>query len=117
MSDWVSTEDDDKAEITDSVTTPNSVDEIMALENSHLNKSGDDDTDLLLQMIYPEYRPVFSLAQLIMELLLKIGRYLEKPDLIRLLLTDRTVSRHPVVSLRLLQLKREERILWWALGQ
>lgn len=80
----------------------------------NLNKADDDDTDLLLQEIYPEYGPVFPLAQLGMELVFEIGSNLEKPDLVKLLPEDRTVCRHPVVRLRLIQLGREKRVLRWA---
>ena len=105
-------EEDDEQEMTDLATAPVDVEEIIALEDLNLNKADEDDTDLLLQMIYPEYRLVFPLAQLSMELLFKIGRYFEKLEQVTLLLTDRWVSCHRVVRLRLLQLRREKMILW-----
>lgn len=99
-----------------SIATSDEIDEIMALYALDLNKPNDDDTDSLLQGIYPEYRPVFQLAQLGIELVFEIGCYLSKPDLAKLLLVDRTISHHPVVRLRLLQLRCKKRILLWALG-
>ena len=64
-SDQWSTEDDIEIEMMGSVTALYKVDEIMALEDLNLNKGDEDDTDLLLQEIYPQYRPVFPLAQLV----------------------------------------------------
>ena len=52
-----------------------------------------------------------------MELIFEIRRHLDKVDLVMLLVVDTTISRHPVVRLRLLQLKREKRVLRWAMGQ
>ena len=64
-SDQWSTEDDVEIEMMGSVTALYKVDEIMAFEDLKLNKADEDDIDLLLQEIYPEYRPVFPLAQLV----------------------------------------------------
>ena len=89
----------------------------MALDDLDLDKPDDDDTNILLQEIYFEYQPVFPLAQLGMELILEIGRHLGKPNLAKLLLADRTVSRHPMVRLRLLQLRLEKGSLRWAPGR
>ena len=108
---------DAKMDAVESVATSHEIEEIMELYNLDLNKPDDDDTDILLQEVYLEYRPVFLLAQLGMELVFEIGRHLNKPDLAKLLLVDRTVSRHPVVRLRLLQLRHKKRILQWALGK
>ena len=88
----------------------------MALDDLDLNRD-EEDTDELLQEMYSEYRPVFPLASLGMELVFEIGRHLDKVDLVMLLITDKTTSRHPVVRLRLLQLRREKRVLRWAMGQ
>ena len=101
----------------ESAMAPNEVDETMALEDLNLNKVDEDDTDLLLQVIYLEDWPIFLLAQLGMELVFETGRHLEKPDLVKLLLTNRTVSCHLVVCLKLLQLRCEKKILRWTLGQ
>lgn len=64
----------------ESVATSYEIDEIMALDALDLNKPDDDDTDILLQEICPEYQRVFPLAQLGMELVFEIARDLNKPD-------------------------------------
>lgn len=60
---------------------------------------------------------MFPLASPGMELVFEIGRHLFKVDLVMLLIANKTTSRHPVVRLRLLQLRREKRVLRWAMGQ
>ena len=52
-----------------------------------------------------------------MEFLCKIGRNIGNPYLVRLQLVDKIVSHHPVVRIKLFQLRREKRILHWSLGQ
>lgn len=99
---------DENINAVESVATSNEIGEIMELDNLDLNKLDDDDTNILLQEVYLEYQPIFLLAQLGMDLVFEIGRHLNKPDLAKLLLMDRTVSRHLVVRLRLLQLRHNK---------
>lgn len=99
-----------------SKTTMERVDDLMVLDDLDLNRD-EDNTDALLRELYPEYRPVFSLASLGMELIFEFGQCLDTVDLVMLLIANKTISRHPVVHLWLLQLMREKRVLKWAMGQ
>ena len=109
-------EDSVKIETITGDTTMERVDDLMALDDLDLNRD-EDDTEELLQELYSEYRPVFPLANLGMELIFEIRCHLDKVDLVMLLVLDKTVSRHPVVRLRLLQIRREKRVLRWAMEQ
>ena len=93
------------------------IDELMALDELDLDEE-EDDTDIMLQEIYLEmYRPIFPIANLAMEIIFEIGRHLSEKELVRFLVTDKTIAGHPVVRLRLLQLRRKRRILRWTIGQ
>ena len=58
---------DTKMNAVESAASSDEIHEIMALDD--LKRVDDDNTDLLPQEIYPEYRHVFPLAQLGMELI------------------------------------------------
>lgn len=77
------------------------MDETVVLEAIDLRKR-EDDIDLLLQEIYIEYRPIFPLATLAMELVSEVGRHLAETQLVKFLNADKTIAGHPVVCLRLL---------------
>ena len=111
--DYEASESDD-VEMVDPVEAE--IDEIMALDALDLEKE-EDDTDQLLQELYMECRLVFSLATLTMELVFEVGQHLTKKDLVKFLIADKTIAGHPVVRLRLWQLRQKRRMLRWAMGQ
>ena len=93
------------------------IDELMVLDELDLDEE-EDDTDVMLQEIYLEmYRPIFPIANLAMEIIFEIGRHLSEKEFVRFLVTDKTIAGHPVVRLRLLQLRWKRRILRWTIGQ
>ena len=82
-------------EETEAQSEIDAVDKIMAIEDLNLDNNDGDDTEALLDGLYPAYQPIFPLDLLSMELVFEIGRHLEKPDLARFLISDKTVARHP----------------------
>lgn len=86
------------------------------MEELDLNKEEEDDANLL-QMFYSVYNPpIFPLNLLSMEILFEIGQYMEESYFVRFLLADRTVSRQPIIRIRLLQLRQKRKILRWRWG-
>ena len=97
--DYEASESDD-VEMVDPVEAK--IDELMALDELDLDEE-EDDTNIMLQKIYLEmYRPIFPIANLAMEIIFEIGRHLSEKELVRFLVTDKTIAGHPVVRLRLL---------------